>query len=88
MDTPISEGGFTGMAVGAAMMGYRPIVEYMFSDFVTCNGSDCEQAAKQHFMLGGQVKVPMVMRTPAGSGTGAAACTLSLWKRGSPMFRV
>lgn len=74
MDTPISEGAFTGMAVGAAMMGYRPIVEYMFSDFVTC-AMDliANQAAKQHFMLGGQVKVPMVMRTPAGSGTGAAA---------------
>ncbi|HBU11495.1 MAG TPA: alpha-ketoacid dehydrogenase subunit beta [Clostridiales bacterium] len=74
MDTPISEGGFTGVAIGAAMAGYRPIVEYMFSDFVTC-AMDLitNQAAKARFMLGGQVKVPMVIRTPAGSGTGAAA---------------
>jgi len=74
MDTPISEGGFTGMAVGAAMMGYRPVVEFMFSDFVTC-AMDLivNQAAKIRFMLGGQVKMPIVFRTPAGSGTGAAA---------------
>jgi pyruvate dehydrogenase E1 component beta subunit len=74
MDTPISEGGFTGMAVGAAMAGYRPVVEYMFSDFVTC-AMDLitNQAAKARFMLGGQVSVPLVIRTPAGSGTGAAA---------------
>ncbi|MEA4854760.1 MAG: alpha-ketoacid dehydrogenase subunit beta [Christensenella sp.] len=74
MDTPISEGGFTGMAVGAAMAGYRPIVEYMFSDFVTvAMDLICNQAAKQRFMLGGQVKIPLVIRTPEGSGTGAAA---------------
>lgn len=74
MDTPISEGGFTGIAVGAAMAGYRPVVEYMFSDFITC-AMDliCNQAAKQRFMLGGQVKIPLVIRTPEGSGTGAAA---------------
>ncbi|MDL2236430.1 alpha-ketoacid dehydrogenase subunit beta [Christensenellaceae bacterium OttesenSCG-928-K19] len=74
MDTPISEGGFTGVAIGAAMAGYRPVVEYMFSDFVTC-AMDLitNQAAKARFMLGGQVQVPIVIRTPAGSGTGAAA---------------
>ena len=74
MDTPISEGGFTGVAVGAAMAGYRPIVEIMFSDFLTC-AMDliCNQAAKQRFMMGGQVKIPLVVRAPAGSGTGAAA---------------
>ncbi|GHU62822.1 TPP-dependent acetoin dehydrogenase complex, E1 protein subunit beta [Clostridia bacterium] len=74
IDTPISEGGFTGMAVGAALAGYRPVVEYMFSDFVTC-AMDLitNQAAKARFMLGGQVSVPLVIRTPAGSGTGAAA---------------
>jgi pyruvate dehydrogenase E1 component beta subunit len=74
MDTPISEGGFTGIAIGAAMAGYRPVVEYMFSDFVTC-AMDLitNQAAKARFMLGGQVKTPLVIRTPAGSGTGAAA---------------
>ncbi len=74
MDTPISEGGFTGIAVGAAMAGYRPVVEYMFSDFVTvAMDLITNQAAKQRFMLGGQVKIPLVIRTPEGSGTGAAA---------------
>lgn len=74
MDVPIVENGFTDIAVGAAMAGYRPVVEYMFSDFVTvAMDAIVNQAAKQRFMLGGQVKVPMVMRTPAGSGTGAAA---------------
>lgn len=74
MDTPIAEGGFTGIAVGAAMAGYRPVVEYMFSDFVTvAMDLITNQAAKQRFMLGGQVKIPLVVRTPAGSGTGAAA---------------
>lgn len=74
IDTPIAENGFTSMAVGAAMAGYRPVVEYMFSDFVTvAMDSIVNQAAKQRFMLGGQVKIPMVIRTPAGSGSGAAA---------------
>ena len=74
MDTPIVESGFTSIAVGAAMKGYRPVVEYMFSDFVTvAMDSIVNQAAKQRFMLGGQVKIPMVIRTPAGSGSGAAA---------------
>ncbi len=74
MDTPISEAGFTGVAVGAAIMGMRPVVEIMFSDFVTLASDNLvNQAAKIRFMLGGQVKVPMVFRTPAGSGTGAAA---------------
>lgn len=74
MDTPIVENGFTAVAVGAAMYGYRPVVEYMFSDFVTCAmDAIVNQAAKQRFMLGGQVKVPVVIRTPGGSGTGAAA---------------
>lgn len=74
MDTPIAENAFTAMAVGAAMAGYRPVVEYMFSDFVTvAMDAIVNQAAKQRFMLGGQVKVPMVIRTPAGSGSGAAA---------------
>lgn len=74
MDTPIVENAFTSMAVGAAMAGYRPVVEYMFSDFsAVAMDAIVNQAAKQRFMLGGQVKVPMVIRTPAGSGTGAAA---------------
>lgn len=74
MDTPISEAGFTGVAVGAAIMGMRPVVEIMFSDFITLAADNLvNQAAKIRFMLGGQVKVPMVLRTPVGSGTGAAA---------------
>lgn len=74
IDAPIAENAYTSMAVGAAMAGYRPVVEYMFSDFVAvAMDSIVNQAAKQRFMLGGQVKIPMVMRTPAGSGSGAAA---------------
>ncbi len=74
MDTPIAEAGFTGVAVGAAIMGMRPVVEIMFSDFITLAADNLvNQAAKIRFMLGGQVKVPMVLRTPVGSGTGAAA---------------
>ncbi len=73
-DTPISELGIVGAAVGAAVAGMRPIVEIQFSDF-TCQAMDqiVNQAAKIHFMLGGELSVPMVLRTPLGSGTGAAA---------------
>lgn len=74
MNTPISEAGFSGAAIGAAIMGLRPVIEIMFSDFITLTMDNLvNQAAKMRFMLGGQVKVPMVLRTPAGSGTGAAA---------------
>jgi acetoin:2,6-dichlorophenolindophenol oxidoreductase subunit beta len=73
-DTPISELGIVGTAVGAALAGMRPIVEIQFSDF-TCQAMDqiVNQAAKIHFMLGGAAEVPMVLRAPLGSGTGAAA---------------
>src|SRR4029079_14601483 len=73
-DTPISELGIVGAAVGAAVAGMRPIVEIQFSDF-TCQAMDqiVNQAAKIHFMLGGAASVPMVLRAPGGSGTGAAA---------------
>jgi len=74
LETTITENTFTAMAVGAAMAGYRPVVEFMFSDFMTvAMDAIVNQAAKQRFMTGGQVKVPMVMRAPTGSGTGAAA---------------
>lgn len=74
IDTPIAESGFTNMAVGAALCGYRPIVEYMFADFVSvCIDAIVNQAAKTHFMTGGQFSAPIVMRTPCCSGTGAAA---------------
>ncbi|NIH88294.1 alpha-ketoacid dehydrogenase subunit beta [Amycolatopsis granulosa] len=73
-DTPISELGIVGAAVGAALAGMRPVVEIQFSDF-TAQAMDqiVNQAAKIHFMLGGAATVPMVLRAPAGSGTGAAA---------------
>ncbi|MGZ5399376.1 MAG: alpha-ketoacid dehydrogenase subunit beta [Nocardioides sp.] len=73
-DTPISELGIVGAAVGAALVGMRPIVEIQFSDF-TNQAMDqiVNQAAKIHFMLGGAATVPMVLRAPVGSGTGAAA---------------
>lgn len=74
IDTPIAESGFTNMAVGAALCGYRPIVEYMFADFVSvCIDAIVNQAAKTHFMTGGQFSAPIVMRTPCCGGTGAAA---------------
>ena len=74
MDTPISELGGAGVAVGAAMTGLRPIFEFQFSDFATLAMEQIvNQAAKVRFMLGGAASVPVVMRFPAGSGTGAAA---------------
>ena len=74
IDTPISEGGIAGTATGAALMGMRPIMEIMFSDFVTLAADQLvNQAAKMRFMFGGKVSLPMVVRLPAGSGTGAAA---------------
>src|SRR5436190_15200151 len=74
MDTPISELGAAGIAVGAALAGSRPILEFQFSDFATLAMEQIvNQAAKMRFMLGGEVSVPVVMRFPAGSGTGAAA---------------
>nr|WP_272212688.1 alpha-ketoacid dehydrogenase subunit beta [Marinicella sp. W31]MDC2878598.1 alpha-ketoacid dehydrogenase subunit beta [Marinicella sp. W31] len=74
MDTPISELGGAGVAVGAALTGLRPIFEFQFSDFAALAMEQIvNQAAKVRFMLGGAVSVPLVMRFPAGSGTGAAA---------------
>lgn len=73
-DTPISELGIVGAAVGAALSGMRPIVEIQFSDF-TAQAMDqiVNQAAKIHFMVGGGLHVPLVLRAAGGSGTGAAA---------------
>ena len=74
MDTPIAEQAYVGAGVGAAMCGMRPIVELMFSDFMcVCFDELVNEAAKLRFMFGGKVKVPMVMRTASGAGTGAAA---------------
>ena len=74
LDTPISEAGFTGMAVGAAMTGLRPIVDIMFGDFITLTMDQmANQAAKVHYMSGGKWKVPMVMRTTLGATRRSAA---------------
>lgn len=73
-ETPISETAFMGAGVGSAITGMRPIVELMFSDFMAvCYDQIINQAAKMHFMFAGKVNVPMVIRTPSGGGTGAAA---------------
>jgi 2-oxoisovalerate dehydrogenase E1 component len=74
LDTPLSETGFVGAAVGAAIAGLRPVVELMFVDFLgTCLDPIYNQGAKVRFMSGGQVKVPMVIRTAYGGGLSAGA---------------
>src|SRR5450631_3459008 len=74
LDTPISEAGFTGLAVGAAMTGLRPVVDIMFGDFITLTMDQMvNQAAKVHYMSGGKWKVPMVMRTTLGAARRSAA---------------
>jgi pyruvate/2-oxoglutarate/acetoin dehydrogenase E1 component len=71
IDTPISEQGFTGMVVGAAMAGMRPIMELMYMDFfLVCADQIFNQAAKMHYMTGGLVNVPMVIRGQHGGGKG------------------
>jgi acetoin:2,6-dichlorophenolindophenol oxidoreductase subunit beta len=74
IDTPISEAGFTGLAVGAAMTGLRPVVDIMFGDFLTLTMDQMvNQAAKIHYMSGGKWKVPMVIRTTLGATRRSAA---------------
>lgn len=73
IDTPISELGVAGVLTGAALTGTRPVGEIMFMDFITLASEQIvNQAAKIRFMFGGKETVPFVLRTPAGSGTGAA----------------
>lgn len=73
-DTPISEAGFTGIAVGAAMTGLRPVVDIMFGDFLTLTMDQMvNQAAKVHYMSGGKWRVPMVLRTTLGATRRSAA---------------
>jgi len=68
IDTPVSETAIVGAAVGAAMMGMRPVAEVQYGDFVFCAMDQIvNQAAKMHYMSGGQVKVPMVLRIPVGA---------------------
>jgi acetoin:2,6-dichlorophenolindophenol oxidoreductase subunit beta len=74
IDTPISEPGFMGLAVGAAMTGSRPIVDLMFGDFLFLVMDQlCNQAAKTHYMSGGKLKVPLVLRTNLGATRRSAA---------------
>lgn len=69
IDTPISEQGFMGMSIGAAMVGLRPIVELMYMDFfMVCADQIFNQGAKMHYMTGGLIKVPMVIRGQHGGG--------------------
>ncbi|UUZ94021.1 alpha-ketoacid dehydrogenase subunit beta [Paenibacillus sp. P25] len=91
-NTPISESAIAGAAVGAALTGMRPILELQFSDFITiATDQIVNQAAKIRYMYGGKGKVPMVLRTPAGSGTGAAAQhsqSLEAWMTHIPGLKV
>ncbi len=74
IDSPISEAGIAGICLGAALTGMRPVGEIQFMDFITLSMEQLVlQAAKVRFMFGGKASVPMVMRMPGGSGTGAAA---------------
>ena len=91
-DTPISEAVIAGAAAGAALMGMRPVMEIMFMDFLTISMNQLvNQAAKMRFMFGGKASVPMVIRAPAGSGTGAAAQhsqSLEAWFIHTPGIKV
>ncbi len=82
-DTPISEEGFTGIAVGAAMTGLRPVAEILYIDFSTLAMDQIvNQAAKARYMFGGKARVPLVIRTQGGGGRGNAAHhsqSLEMW---------
>src|SRR5205085_5317148 len=74
LDTPISEAGFTGLGVGAAMTGLRPVVVIMFGDFLTLVMDQlANQAAKTHYMSGGKLEVPLTLRTTMGATRRSAA---------------
>src|SRR5580658_10159350 len=92
INTPISEPGFTGIGVGAAMTGLRPVVDIMFGDFMTLIMDQIvNQAAKVHYMSGGKWKVPMVLRTTMGGGRRSAAQhsqSLHAWPSHVPGLKV
>jgi pyruvate/2-oxoglutarate/acetoin dehydrogenase E1 component len=73
INTPISEAGFVGLGIGAAMQGMRPIIDFQYGDFLFCAADQIiQQAAKLRYMSGGQVKIPLVLHLPTGaSGRGA-----------------
>jgi pyruvate dehydrogenase E1 component beta subunit len=98
-DTPNTEAAIAGTATGAALMGMRPVMEIMFMDFLTISMNQLvnqaakirNQAAKIRFMFGGKASIPMVVRAPAGSGTGAAAQhsqSLEAWFIHTPGLKV
>jgi len=92
VDTPISEAGFTGLAVGAAMAGMRPVVDIMFGDFLALIMDQVvNQAAKIHYMSGGKWKVPMVIRATMGASRRSAAQhsqSLHAWPSHIPGLKV
>jgi len=92
LDTPISEPGFTGLAVGAGMTGMRPVVDIMFGDFSgLIMDQVANQAAKIHYMSGGKLKVPLVLRTTMGAGRRSAAQhsqSLQAWYSHIPGLKV
>src|SRR5919109_4451422 len=92
IDTPISEPGFTGLAVGAAMTGMRPIVDIMFGDFMALIMDQVvNQAAKVHYMSGGAWKVPLVIRATMGATRRSAAQhsqSLHAWPSHIPGLKV
>jgi pyruvate dehydrogenase E1 component beta subunit len=92
IDSPISEPGITGVVVGAAMTGMRPVVDIMFGDFITLTMDQMvNQAAKIHYMSGGKLKVPMVMRTTLGATRRSAAQhsqSLHVWFSHVPGLKV
>lgn len=92
IDTPISEAGFTGVAVGAAMTGMRPVADIMFGDFLTLTMDQIvNQAAKIHYMSGGKLRVPMVLRTTMGAARRSAAQhsqSLHVWLSHVPGLKV
>jgi pyruvate dehydrogenase E1 component beta subunit len=92
LDTPIAENGFVGMAVGAAMLGLRPVVEIMTINFILLAIDEIvNHAAKIHYMFGGQTAVPMVIRTPGGGGQQLSAThsqNLEVWFAHVPGLKV
>ena len=92
IDSPISEAGITGICVGAAMTGMRPIVDIMFGDFITLTMDQMvNQAAKIHYMSGGKLNVPMVLRTTMGATRRSAAQhsqSLHAWMSHVPGLKV
>jgi acetoin:2,6-dichlorophenolindophenol oxidoreductase subunit beta len=92
MDTPISEAGFTGLGVGAAMTGMRPVVDIMFGDFLgLVMDQIANQAAKVHYMSGGTLKAPLVIRTTLGATRRSAAQhsqSLHAWPSHIPGLKV